>query len=48
MAHRFPRWVYDHGDEPDARFTLANYVHVNDEDLAAGAVALGELYRKAL
>jgi putative membrane protein len=21
---RFPRWVYGHGDEPDARFTLAN------------------------
>lgn len=21
---RFPRWVYDHGTEPDARFTLAN------------------------
>lgn len=32
----------------DARFTLANYVHVNDEDLAAGAVALGNLYRTAL
>jgi inner membrane protein YidH len=24
MPSRFPRWVYDHGDEPDARFTLAN------------------------
>lgn len=24
MTRRFPRWVYDHGDEPDARFTLAN------------------------
>ena len=21
---RFPRWVFDAGDEPDARFTLAN------------------------
>lgn len=21
---RFPRWVYDQGDEPDARFSLAN------------------------
>ena len=21
---RFPRWVYDHGHEPDPRFTLAN------------------------
>ncbi|QKJ20449.1 YidH family protein [Microbacterium hominis] len=21
---RFPRWVFSHGDEPDARFTLAN------------------------
>lgn len=21
---RFPRWVYDHGAEPDARFSLAN------------------------
>ncbi|HWO67273.1 MAG TPA: hypothetical protein VNO31_45310 [Umezawaea sp.] len=28
----------------EARFTLANYVHVSDEDLSAGAVALGELY----
>jgi integrase len=28
----------------DARFTLANYVHVNDEDLSAGAVVLGKLY----
>lgn len=33
---------------PVAHFTLANYVHVNDEGLAAGAVALGELYRKDL
>lgn len=25
MSHqRWPRWVYDDGDEPDARFTLAN------------------------
>ncbi len=24
MRHRFPRSVYDHGTEPDARFTLAN------------------------
>jgi putative membrane protein len=24
MPSRFPRWVYGHGDEPDARFTLAN------------------------
>ena len=22
--HRFPRWVYGVGDEPDARFSLAN------------------------
>jgi integrase len=28
----------------DARFTMANYVHVNDEDLSAGAVAFGRLY----
>lgn len=24
MTRRFPRWVYDHGEEPDARFSLAN------------------------
>jgi putative membrane protein len=24
MRPRFPRWVYDHGSEPDARFSLAN------------------------
>ncbi len=28
----------------DARFTLPNYVHVDDEDLTAGAEALGRLY----
>ena len=29
----------------DPRFTMANYVHVNDEDLSAGAVALLGLAR---
>jgi putative membrane protein len=24
MSHRHPRWVYDAGDEPDPRFSLAN------------------------
>jgi putative membrane protein len=24
MTERRPHWVYDHGDEPDPRFTLAN------------------------
>lgn len=24
MTHRHPRWVYDSGDEPDPRFSLAN------------------------
>jgi len=24
MSNRQPRWVYDEGDEPDPRFTLAN------------------------
>jgi integrase len=28
----------------DARFTMANYVHVDDEDLSAGALVLGKLY----
>jgi integrase len=28
----------------DARFTVANHVHVDDEDLSAGALVLGKLY----
>jgi integrase len=31
----------------DARFTMANYVHVDDEDLSAGALVLGTLYSTA-
>jgi hypothetical protein len=31
----------------DARFTMANYVHVDDEDWSAGALVLGKLYGTA-
>lgn len=48
MSERRPRWVYDAGDEPDPRFTLANertflaWVRTSLA-LVAGAVALDSL-----
>lgn len=48
MSERRPRWVYDAGDEPDPRFSLANertflaWVRTSLA-LVAGAVALDSL-----
>ncbi len=48
MTNRQPRWVYDSGDEPDPRFTLANERHVpawvrTSLAMLAGGVALHAL-----